>query len=51
MKKDSINTIKVAFTMELHHVSISFENRNENMNRDLNQVLLGRVRLVYEVKE
>ncbi len=51
MKKDSINTIKVALTMEFHHVSNSFENRNENMNRDLNQIMLDCMRLVYEVKE
>ena len=40
------NPLKLPLTKGLHHVSISFENWNENMNGDINQAMLDCVRLI-----
>lgn len=40
------NSIKVPLTKGLHHVEISFENWNENMNGEINQAMLDCVRLI-----
>jgi len=40
------NSLKLQLTKGLHHVSISFEDWNENMNGDINQAMLDFVRLI-----
>jgi hypothetical protein len=40
------NSMKVALAKGLHHVEISFENWNENMNGEINQAMLDCVRLI-----
>jgi hypothetical protein len=40
------NPMKVPLNKGLHHLSISFENSNENMNGNVNQAMLDCVRLV-----
>jgi hypothetical protein len=40
------NSLKLSLTKGLHHVSISFEDWNENMNGDINQAMLDFVRLI-----
>ena len=40
------NSLKLKITKGLHHVSISFESWNENMNGDVNQSMLDCVRLI-----
>jgi len=40
------NSLKLSLTKGLHHVTISFENWNENMNGDINQAMLDCVRLI-----
>lgn len=40
------NSLKLSLTKGLHHVTISFEDWNENMNGDINQAMLDCVRLI-----
>lgn len=40
------NPLNLSLTKGLHHVSISFEDWNENMNGDINQAMLDYVRLI-----
>ncbi len=40
------NSMRVALTKGLHHVTISLENWNENMNGEINQAMLDCVRLI-----
>ena len=40
------NSLKVPLTKGLHHVTISFEDWNENMNGDINQAMLDCVRVI-----
>jgi hypothetical protein len=40
------NSLKLNLTKGSHHISISFENWNENMNGDVNQAMLDCVRLI-----
>ncbi|MEO6868003.1 MAG: trehalase family glycosidase, partial [Ginsengibacter sp.] len=40
------NSLKVSLTKGLHHVEISFENWNENMNGEISQTMLDCVRVV-----
>lgn len=40
------NSVKLHLTKGLHHLSITFENWNENMNGEINQAILDCVRLV-----
>ena len=40
------NSLKLPLTKGLHHISISFEPWNENMNGDINQAMLDYVRLI-----
>jgi hypothetical protein len=40
------NSMKVRLTKGLHHIEISFENWNENMNGEINQAMLDCMRLI-----
>lgn len=40
------NSLKVVLTKGLHHIVISFENSDENMNGDINEAMLDCVRLI-----
>jgi hypothetical protein len=40
------NPLKMSLTKGLHHVTISFEDWNENMNGEINQAMLDCVRLI-----
>jgi hypothetical protein len=40
------NSLKLKLTKGLHHITISFENWNENMNIDVNQAMLDCVRVI-----
>jgi hypothetical protein len=42
------NSLEVPLTKGLHHVAISFESWNENMNGDVNQAMLDCVRVIKE---
>lgn len=40
------NSLEIPLTKGLHHISISFENWNENMNGDVNQAMLDSLRIL-----
>jgi hypothetical protein len=40
------NSLKLKLTKGLHHITISFENWNENMNGDVNRAMLDCVRVI-----
>ncbi|MEO6843910.1 MAG: hypothetical protein ABI184_01990, partial [Ginsengibacter sp.] len=40
------NSLEIPLKKGLHHISISFENWNENMNGDINQAMLDCLRIL-----